>query len=66
MSENHCHCHADHDAEQGTGSVYEQAFANFDLHLHDEAVSEAVHQLVEKHQAQYNTLEVKKQLLQHG
>lgn len=63
MSENHCHCHADHDAEQGTGSVYEQAFAKFDLHLHDEAVSEAVHQLVEKHQTQYNTLEVKKQLL---
>lgn len=63
MSENHCHCHADHDAEQGMGSVYEQAFAKFDLHLHDEAVSEAVHQLVEKHQAQYNTLEGKKQLL---
>ena len=63
MTENHCHCHHDHHEDGEHASVYEQAFSKFDLHLHDEAVSNTVHALVEKHCAGYNTPEVKLALL---
>ena len=63
MTENHCHCHHDHHEDGEHASVYEQAFSKFDLHLHDEAVSNAVHALVDKHCAEYNTPEVKRALL---
>lgn len=63
MTENHCHCHHDHQEDGEHASVYEQAFSKFDLHLHDEAVSNTVHALVEKHCAEYNTPEVKRALL---
>ena len=63
MTENHCHCHHDHHEDGERASVYEQAFSKFDLHLHDEAVSNTVHALVEKHCAEYNTPEVKRALL---
>lgn len=65
MTENHCHCHCHHGhgADEGAHSPYEQAFARYDLHLHDELVSEAVHRLVEAKKAQYDTPEVKRQLL---
>ena len=63
MTENHCHCHHDHHEDGEPASVYEQAFSKFDLHLHDEAISNAVHALVDKHCAEYNTPEVKRALL---
>ncbi len=63
MTDNHCHCHHDHDHNDAPKSVYEQAFAKYDLHLHDEHVSEAVHKLVSEHAAAYDTPEVKRQLL---
>lgn len=44
-------------------SKYEQAFEKFDLHLDDEKVSAAVHQLVADNREKYNTPEVLKQLL---
>ena len=63
MTENHCHCHhEDHDAA-APSNIYEQAFAKYDLHLHDEHVSEAVHRLVHDRWADYNTPEVKRTLL---
>ena len=63
MTENHCHCHHAHHEDGEHASVYEQAFSKFDLHLHDEAVSNTVHALVDKHCAEYNTPEVKRALL---
>lgn len=65
MSEHHCSCHHDHDheSESHMPSPYEQAFAKFDLHLHDELVTEAVRRLVSENKEKCNTLEVKKQLL---
>lgn len=63
MTEEHCHCHHDHAADNGVQSPYEQAFSKFDLHLHDEHVSEAVHRLVDEKRARYDTPEVKQQLL---
>ncbi len=44
-------------------SPYEQAFAKFNLHLHDEEVAAAVGRLVEEKKAQYDTPEVKRALL---
>lgn len=65
MTDNHCHCHHEHEHEHNDKqqSKYDQAFARFDLHLHDELVSEAVHKLVSEHREQYDTPEVKRQLL---
>ena len=63
MNENHCHCHHEHHEEAAPSNIYEQAFAKYDLHLHDEHVSEAVHRLVNEHCADYNTPEVKRTLL---
>lgn len=65
MSENHCHCHEEHcgsEAHQAL-SVYEQAFAKYDLHLHDELVSDAVHRLVEENRGKYASPEVLRDLL---
>lgn len=56
------HCHCDHHGEHAV-SPYEQAFAKFDLHLHDEQVSAAVHRLIDENKAKYDTDEVKRQLL---
>lgn len=55
---NHCHQHGEHVA-----SIYEQAFAKFDLHLHDEQVSAAVARLVETNKAKYDTPEARRELL---
>lgn len=64
MTDIHCDCHGHHhENEAKSDSIYEQAFAKYDLHLHDEAVSEAVHSLVAKNKDKYNTPEVKRQLL---
>lgn len=64
MEENHCDCHGHHhEIDSKNGSIYEQAFAKYNLHLHDEAVSEAVHNLVVQNKDKYNTPEVKRQLL---
>ncbi len=61
----HCNCGHTHAHEDGgTGkSPYEQAFAKFDLHLHDELVQEAVHKLIADNKAKYDTPEVKRALL---
>ena len=63
MTENHCHCHHEQHEEAAPSNIYEQAFAKYDLHLHDEHVSEAVHRLVHDRWADYNTPEVKRTLL---
>lgn len=64
---NHCDCHCDHDHEAQHGhnhiNRYEEAFALFDLHLHDENVTAAVRRLIDEKSAQYRTDEVKRQLL---
>lgn len=62
MTENHCHCHHEHEEANVQQSPYEQAFSKFDLHMHDEIVSEAVHRLVAENREKYDTAEVKKQL----
>jgi len=59
----HEHCHHEHAENEALQSRYEQAFAKFDLHLHDEIVSQQVHRLVAENKAKYCTPEVKKQLL---
>ena len=49
---NHCDCHCDHDHEAQHGhnhiNRYEEAFALFDLHLHDENVTAAVRRLIDE------------------
>lgn len=64
MSE-HCHCHHDHEHEHDALHVnrYEEAFSKFNLHLHDEDVHAAVGRLLEEKKADYDTPEVKRQLL---
>ena len=59
----HCHHTHDHGTEAPMQSPYEQAFAKFNLHLHDEEVAAAVGRLVEEKKAQYDTPEVKRALL---
>ena len=44
-------------------SIYEQAFAKYDLELDDEKVAQAVRQLVANHREKYNTPEVLRTLL---
>lgn len=62
MTEHNCHCHHD-EAAHGPQSACEQAFAKYDLHLHDELVTEAVRKLVAENKEKYNTPEVKRRLL---
>lgn len=57
------HTHHRHEEPGHLASPYEQAFAKFDLHLHDEAVAAAVARLLDEHRAQYDTPEVKRALL---
>lgn len=59
----HCHHHHEPGDEPRMLSPYEQAFAKFDLHVHDEAVTAAVARLLEDKRAQYDTPEVKRALL---
>lgn len=59
----HCHCNHDHGHDHGadhenlTLNRYEEAFKQFDLHIHDEHVATAVHRLVEEKKAQYDSPE---------
>ena len=59
----HCHHTHEHGAEAPMQSPYEQAFAKFNLHLHDEEVAAAVTRLLDEKKAQYDTPEVKRALL---
>jgi len=61
MSE-HCHCGRSHEANAAPNK-YEQAFAKFNLHLHDEIVQEEVRNLLKEKSGQYHTPEVMKYLL---
>ena len=58
----HCH-HHDHEADSLHLNRYQEAFHQFDTHIHDEHVHAAVCRLLEEKKAQYDTPEVKKQLL---
>lgn len=58
----HCHCGHSHESE-GTQNKYEQAFAQYETHLHDELVLESVRNLINEKSAQYHTPEVLKYLL---
>lgn len=60
------HCHHDPACESGHGhptNRYEEAFRQFDLHLHDAEVHDAVTRLVETNKAKYDTEEAKRQCL---
>ncbi len=65
----HCHHDAHHDGRHDAAheghpiSRYEEAFGQFDLHLHDEQIAAEAARLVEENKAKYNTEEVKRQLL---
>ena len=62
----HCNCGHDHDHEgchNTSANQYEQAFAKFNLHLHDEQVNTEVHNLLARHAEHYNTPEVWQQLV---
>lgn len=63
--EHYCDCHHDHchEEEGFSGNKYEQAFSKFNLHLHDEQIRATALRLVNEHKAEYDTEEVKKQLL---
>ena len=58
----HCH-HHDHEADSLHLNRYQEAFNQFDTHIHDEHLHAAVCRLLEEKKAQYDTPEVKKQLL---
>lgn len=58
----HCH-HHDHEAECLHVNRYQEAFNQFDTHVHDEDIHAAVCRLLEEKKAQYDTPEVKKALL---
>lgn len=58
----HCH-HHDHEADSLHLNRYQEAFNQFDTHIHDEDVHAAVCRLLDEKKAQYDTPEVKKQLL---
>ncbi len=60
----HCNCGHTHDTtgEHPHTNRYEEAFSQFDFHLHDEEVTQAVHKLLDEQKEKYNTDEVKRQL----
>lgn len=58
----HCH-HHDHEADCFHVNRYQEAFNQFDTHVHDEDIHAAVCRLLEEKKAQYDTPEVKKALL---
>lgn len=58
----HCH-HYDHEADCLHVNRYQEAFNQFDTHVHDEDIHAAVCRLLEEKKAQYDTPEVKKALL---
>ncbi|MDY4568442.1 MAG: deoxyribose-phosphate aldolase [Alloprevotella sp.] len=58
----HCH-HHDHEADCLHVNRYQEAFNQFDTHVHDEDIHAAVCRLLEEKKAQYDTPEVKKALL---
>ena len=60
MTTPHHDCGCDHSHPQ---SKYEQALSHYDLHLHDEQVAVAVRRLLDEHKAEYDTDEVKRQLI---
>lgn len=62
MTENHCHCHHGHENGDRQQSPYEQAFAKYNLHLHDELVAESVHHLVAENREKYDTPETRLRL----
>lgn len=58
----HCH-HHDHEADCLHVNRYQEAFNQFDTHVHDEDIHAAVCRLLEEKKAQYDTPEIKKALL---
>lgn len=62
MTENHCHCHHGHENGDRQQSPYEQAFAKYNLHLHDELVAESVLHLVAENREKYDTPETRLRL----
>ena len=57
----HCDCHHDHEHDhkpEHPQSKYAQAFAKFDLHIHDEIAQEEARGIVSKHAAENNTPDV--------
>lgn len=58
----HCH-HHNHEADCFHVNRYQEAFNQFDTHVHDEDIHAAVCRLLEEKKAQYDTPEVKKALL---
>ena len=58
----HCH-HHDHEVDCLHVNRYQEAFNQFDTHVHDEDIHAAVCRLLEEKKAQYDTPEVKKALL---
>lgn len=63
MTEHYCGCGEHHDHSPEMADKYSQAFAKFDLHLHEEHVSHAVQHLLEQHRADYCTPETKREIL---
>lgn len=55
--------HHDHEADCLHVNRYQEAFNQFDTHVHDEDIHAAVCRLLEEKKAQYDTPEVKKALL---
>lgn len=67
MSEHeHCGCGHDHSHDHGDSGLhvnrYAEAFAQFDLHLHDEDVAAAVGRLLAEKKAQYDTPDTRREL----
>lgn len=56
-------CHHDHDGHDHPISRYDEAFSKFDLHLHDEQIAAAAQRLIAEKQGEYDTDEVRRQLL---
>ncbi len=63
MSHN-CNCgHHDHEADFEFSDKYQEALKQYDTHLHDDEVRAAVDKLLAAKKAQYDTPEVRRQLL---
>ncbi len=65
MHNEHCSCGCghDHDHEIRICNKYDEALSKYDLHLCDEEVKKAVAQLLAAKKAQYDTPEVRRELL---
>ncbi len=63
MTHEHCNCGHHHDHEDASLNKYEEVLSKYEVHLKDEEVHAAVERLLAAKKAQYDTPEVRRELL---